>query len=131
MKIEGSFIELTLRREKGLLCCCYNPKSSQISHHLKEIGKDLDVLTSKYDDIIPKGDFNAEPANTAVFGFFEIYNLENIIRKMTCFKNPNNPSYIDVMITNKPSFQNSMVTETGIFDFHKKRVTLTKTHYSK
>ena len=45
MKIEGFFIELNLRRKKWLLCCSYNPKYSQISHHLKEIGKDLDVLT--------------------------------------------------------------------------------------
>ena len=46
MKIEGFFIELNLRRKKWLLCCSYNPKYSQISHHLKEIAKDLDVLTS-------------------------------------------------------------------------------------
>ena len=45
MKIEGFFIELNLRRKKWLLCCSYNPKYSQISHHLKEIGKNLDALT--------------------------------------------------------------------------------------
>ena len=37
MKIEGFFIELNLRRKKWLLCCFYNPKYSQISHHFKEI----------------------------------------------------------------------------------------------
>ena len=47
MKVEGFFIELNLRRKKWVLCCSYNPKYSQISHYLKEIGKDLDVLTSK------------------------------------------------------------------------------------
>ena len=56
MKIEGFFIELNLRRKKWLLCCSYNPKYSQISHHLNEIGKDLDVLTSNYDNIILMGD---------------------------------------------------------------------------
>ena len=64
MKIEGFFIELNLRRKKWLLCCSYNPKYSQISHHLKEIGKDLDVLTTKYDNIILIGDFNVEPTDT-------------------------------------------------------------------
>ena len=83
------------------MCCSYNPKYSQISHHLKEIGKDLDVLTSKYDNTILVGDFNAEPADTAVSNFCEIYNLKNIIREKTCFKNPNNPSCIDLIITNK------------------------------
>ena len=58
MKVEGFFIELNLRRKKWLLCRSYNPKYSQISHHLKEIGKVLDILTSKYGNIILMGDFN-------------------------------------------------------------------------
>ena len=45
MKIEGFFIEINLRRKKWLLGCSCNPKYSQISHHLKENGKNLDVLT--------------------------------------------------------------------------------------
>ena len=66
------------------------------------------------------GDFNAEPADTVVSDFCEIYNLKNIIRAKTCFQNPNNPSCIDLMIRNRPtSFQNSMVIETGLSDFHK------------
>ena len=132
MKIEGFFIELNLRRKKWLLCCSYNPKYSQISHHLKEIGKDLDVLTSKYDNIILMGDFNAEPADTVVSDFCEIYNLKNIIREKTCFKNPNNPSCIDLIITSRSkSFQNSMVIETGLSDFHKMCITVMKMYYSK
>ena len=132
MKIEVFFIELYLRRKKWLLCCSYNPKYSQISHHLKEIGKDLDVLTSKYDNIILMGDFNAEPADTVVSDFCEIYNLKNIIREKTCFKNPNNPSCIDLIITNRPkSFQNSMVIETGLSDFHKMYIKVIKMYYCK
>ena len=69
MKIEGFFIELNLRRKKWLLCCSYNPKYSQISYHLKEIGKDLDVLTSKYENIVLMGDFNAEPTDIALSDF--------------------------------------------------------------
>ena len=52
-----------------------------MSDHLKEIGKDLDVLTSKYDDITLMDDSNAEPADTVVSDFREIYNLKNKIRK--------------------------------------------------
>ena len=112
MGVERLFIELNLRRKKWLSCCSYNPKYSQIPHHSKERGKDLDVLTSKYDNIILMGDFNAETADTVVSDFCEIYNLK---RKKTCFKNPNNPSFIDLIITNRPeSFQNSMVIETGL-----------------
>ena len=69
MKIEGFFIDLNLRRKKWLQCCSYNPKYSQISHHLKD------------DNIILMGDFNAEPADTVVSNFCEICNLKNIIRE--------------------------------------------------
>ena len=86
IKIEGFFIELNLRRKKWLLRCSCNPKYSQISHHLKEIGKDLDVLTSKYDNIILMGDFNTEPVDTVVSDFCEIYNLKYIIRERLVLK---------------------------------------------
>ena len=132
MKIEGFFIELNLRRKKWLLCCSYNPKYSQISHYLKEIGKDLDVLTLKYDSIILMGYFNSEPADSVVPDFCKIYNLKNIIREKPCFKNLNNPSCIDLLITNRlKSFQNSVVIETGLSDFHKMCITVMKMYYSK
>lgn len=83
MKVAGIFIELNLRKKKWLLCCSCNPKYSQILHHLKKIGKDLDVLTSNYDNIILMGDFNAKPADAAVSDFCEIYNLKNIISEKT------------------------------------------------
>ena len=77
-------------------------------------------------------DFNAEPADAIVSDFCEIYNLKNIIREKTCFKNLNNPSCIDLMIINRPkSFQNSMVIEIGLSDFHKIGVTVMKMYYSK
>ena len=61
----------------------------------------------------------------------EIYNLKNIIREKSCFKNPNYPSCIDLIITNRPkSFQNSMVIETCLSDFHKMYITLMKMYYS-
>ena len=80
----------------------HNAKYPHTSHHLREIDKDLDVLTPKYVNIILMGDFNAEPAVSVVFDFCEIYNLKNIIREKPCFKNPNNASCIDLIITNRP-----------------------------
>ena len=78
------------------------------------------------------GDFNTEPADTVVSDFCEIYNLKNIIREKTYFKNPNNPSCIDLIITKRlKSFQNSMVIETGLSDFHKMCITVMKMCYSK
>ena len=110
MKIEEFFVELNLKRKNWLLCCSYNPKFSQISFHLNEPGKSLDNLTSKYDSIILLGDFNTEPTDTILSYFCEIFNFKNLIKDKTCFKNPNKPSCIDLIITNRPkSLQNYMV----------------------
>ena len=78
------------------------------------------------------GDFNTEPTDTALSNFCEIYNLKNLIKDNTCFKNPNKPSCIDLIITSRPkSFQNSMVNETGSSDFHKMCTTVMKMYHSR
>ena len=57
--------------------------------------------------------------NFAAFSVFA-----SLIKDHTCFKSVENPSCVDLILTNMPkSFQNSMVIETGLSDFHK----LTKT----
>ena len=48
------------------------------------------------------------------------------------FKNPQNPSCIDLIITNNPrSFEGSMTIETGLSDFHKLSLTVMKIFYKK
>ena len=58
--------------------------------------------------------------------------LRNLVNEPTCFKNPNNPSNINLILTNKPrSFQNTSAIETGLSDFHKLTVTVLKTNFAK
>ena len=58
---------------------------------------------------------------------FVIYNLHNLIKEPTCFKNLNNPSLIDLILTNRPnSFQISQVIQTGPFNHHKLTITVPK-----
>ena len=48
-----------------------------------------------------------------------------IIKEPTCYKNPNNSTYIDLILTNCPkNFQESL--ETGLSDFHKMVLTVFK-----
>ena len=55
------------------------------------------------------------------------YEFENLLKDATCYKNPENPSCIDLILTNNPnSFQNSEVIETGLSDFHNMTVTVIK-----
>ena len=62
--------------------------------------------------------------------FSECYTLSSLIKEPTCYKNPQNPSCINLILTTIPySFQNSCVTETGFLDFHMIHVTVMKTTY--
>ena len=64
--------------------------------------------------------------------FSDTYDLKNLIKELTCFKNPNKPSCIDLMLANKPpSFKHSCVIETGLSDFHRMTVTVTKATFEK
>ena len=87
MSIESFFIEINIRKKKWLLVGTYNPNKNLISNHLKEIGKNLDNYSSKYDNFILLGDLNSEPTESAVKDFCEIYSCKNQIKDKTCFKN--------------------------------------------
>ena len=55
-----------------------------------------------------------------------------MINKPTCYKNPDKPTCIDLILTNCPGyFHNSCVIETGLSDFHKMIVRLMKASYRK
>ena len=62
----------------------------------------------------------------------EIFDFVNLIKKLTCYKNPKNPSSIDVMLTNRTcSFQHSTTIETGLSDYHKMTITVLNNYCKK
>ena len=64
--------------------------------------------------------------------FCDTYDLINLIKDPTCFKNPLNPSIIDLVLTNRSrSFQNSQTIETGLSAYHKLTVTVMRTFFPK
>ena len=75
-------------------------------------------------------DFNIKLENTK--GFWENFNLANLIKESTCFKNPENPSCTDLILTNMlRGFHNSCAIETGLSDFHKMTLTVMKKSFQK
>ena len=99
---EACYVELNIRKKKSLLCCSYNPNKNLINKHLDEIGRNLDLLSSKYDNFILLGDFNSKPCVQPMRDFFHVYNCRNIIKDKACFKNSHSPSCIDLIVTNRP-----------------------------
>ena len=59
---------------------------------------------------------------------FQFLVFHSCLEKPTCYKNSNEPSCIDLILTNKPeSFQHYCVIEAGLPDFH----TVRKTFFEK
>ena len=79
-----------------------------------------------------QGDFNSCMEDSLLKKFAEIYKLRNLIKEPTCFKNPENPTSTDLILTNNPpSLKNTYVIETGLSDFHKMIVAVMKMHFPK
>ena len=120
------------KKNKWLLSYSYNPHKGNIKQHLSNISKGLDELNSKYDNILIIGDLNSEMSEPSLDEFCQTYNLVSIVNKPTCFKNPKNPSCIDLMLTNKQErFLKANTIETGLSDFHKMVVSVFKTSFKK
>ena len=78
------------------------------------------------------GDFNADMQDVNLNDFCSLYNFKNLSKEPTCYKNPLNPSCIDLIITNRPnSFQDTNVIETGLSDFHKLTISVMKMFFKK
>ena len=58
-----------------------------------------------------------------------IYNLKNLVKQKTRYKDPDNPSWIDLILTDcHRRFQNTNVFETGLSDFQKMTVSVLKSY---
>ena len=97
--VECIFVEISIKKKNWLLCCSYNP---HISTHMHHLSKGLDICMNKYGNILSLGDFNSETSENYLNDFCNVYNLRNIVKEPTCFINPDNPSCIDLFLTNHP-----------------------------
>ena len=92
----------------------------------------MDIHSFNYDNFIFFRDFNADVSDKTMLDFSESSNLKSLIKQPTCFKNPENPSCIDLFLTNRSqNFCNSYIIETGLSDFHMTTVSVIKMHYRK
>ena len=105
---ESCYIEVTLEETKWLINYSYNPSKNNIPSHLESFSRDLDLYTSKFEKILVIGIVNISMEDNNMRHFCESYNLKSLIKVPTCYKNPESPSCIDFILTNKHwIFQNS------------------------
>ena len=64
--------------------------------------------------------------------FCGTYEFLSLVKEATCFKNLENPSGINLILTDKHlSFQRGCAIETELSDIHIMVLTMMKTHFSK
>ena len=97
------FLEkIDLRREKWFLVCNCNIHKILIKRYLKYVSKEIDSLSTKYDNVIILVDLNSETTEEVMTTFCQIHNLKILINEPTLYKKSNNPTYIALNMTNRP-----------------------------
>ena len=113
------------------MICLHDPhRNNNISNHISHLSKGLYNYISHYDNILFQGDFNSQPLENCVNDICNVYNLSNLAKETSCFKNPNNPFCIDLFLTNRSKcFQSTLTMETAISYFHKIVITVLNLFY--
>ena len=125
--IKGFYIVLNFRKKKWLLCGTYSPDRNNIGNQLDSLSKNVALYSSAYDSDIVIGDFSIEADSKEMSRFSDTFDLTSLTKEPTCYKNSDNPSCIDLILTSKPlSFENLCVVETGLSDFHRMILAVTK-----
>ena len=129
--IEALFIELNFRKCKWLLSGIYHPPSQSDQCFFDRLDNVLDVY-SNYENILLVGDFNAEIGETCLDTFLYQHQLKNVNKELICYKNSENLSWIDFILTNNPgSFSKTSSLFTGLWDVHNLVLFVFKTIFCK
>ena len=100
--------------------------------HLDAVGKTLHLHSSTYNKIVLLGDFNAETDEQHMESFCDNYSLKILNRQPTCYKNFENSTCTELVLTNMPcSFQSICIIEIGFSDFHLMNLTLMTKKFKK
>ena len=79
----------------------YNPNKNQILHHLECLNRILDEYNSDYDNFVFIGDFNINVNGSYIKTFCNLNGLKSLINEPICFKNPDKPTCIDLILTDR------------------------------
>ena len=106
-----------------------------LTDFFEEMTTSLTKVTSSYENITI-GDFNIDitcrgVSSNTLSDFCDLFHLTNIVKCDTCYTKTHT-SFIDLILTNKPpSFNKTLVSGTGLSDYHKVITTFFKLHFSR
>ena len=123
---------MNLNKYKLLLLGTYRPPNQEKDYFFRSISNSLDLYIGNYERFILIGDFNICDTDQILKDFNEQYSCKNVVKDPTCYKNINNPSTIDLIITNTPrSCWNTKSFVNGLSDFHALVVTTLNIKFDK
>ena len=95
-----------------------SPTLQNDQYYFDCLDKALDLYSS-YEKVILTGDFNVQESECVFDSFLFQHDLINLVKDSTFYKNPRNPSCIDLYLTNRQlRFQNTSSVFTGLSDFY-------------
>ena len=90
--------------------------------------KEIDSLSLIYDKYLIFVDFICEIHKEPTSNFCQIHDFKNLTNNPIYYKSPENPTRIDLIMTNKPKFYCNSI---GVSDFHKMKTTVLKNYFKK
>ena len=100
--IEAILVEINLRKSKLLLVGTYLSTNKEFGTSdgvfFENIGAALDMYSS-FDKFLVAGDLNIKEGEECLDDFLDEFHAKNMVKVPTCFKNPDNPSCIDLFVT--------------------------------
>ena len=119
--VEHIILETCLKGEKIFFIAVYKPpnvKNECLSSFLETV---CTICLCESKSIYVMGDLNVDHSSKphALTETLNVLNVKNIIKGPTCYKNPQSPTLLDVILTNTPNRIAETINATlGISDFH-------------
>ena len=108
-----------------MFVACYHPPSQNDDLFFRKLSNQIDFYSNTSDNFFIAGDFNCQETEPILSEFLNMHSAKNIVKEETCFKSIENPSCIDLFLTNTPNlFFNTSTINTGLSDCHKMVVTV-------
>ena len=79
---ENLLVEINLRTKKWLFSGSCNPQLNSVQNHLVHLSKTFHFYSSKCENFIVLGDFNAEMTNTHMKEFCSVYNFKSLMKEI-------------------------------------------------
>ena len=125
--VKSILVKRNFRKCKWLLYVTQYPPPQSDEYFFNNLDEALDTY-SRYDTLSLVRAFFTKISEHCIESFLYIHELCNLVKEKTCFKNIQNPSCIDLLLTNNVyAFQQTIAICTGVSDCHKLFLTVLKT----